>query len=283
MSIVFGMRHQVLTQSREQSPPCHGRGRSACKLCRRYHQPGPARPLCKEGWLKRLLLFASTFYVLLIYLQTDSPRRLGLSSSSRAMVPSLHSLSHSHSQSLSIQRQPEVTFVLVFGFPPEQYSSVASTFASADASPPERASDTTNWFKIGYRSTWDAQRALRRNGEVVDGLFMIGVVAVVRSLRPVALLPSTDLAAQDAEMDVSAPVPRPASGDLASPGLGRSQTFTTFGTPIALAPSHSAFRPPSAAPSGGAKPASTSPVFAAPETGQSGGWTSKISDAIFGW
>ncbi|KAH7105744.1 hypothetical protein BKA62DRAFT_826174 [Auriculariales sp. MPI-PUGE-AT-0066] len=197
----------------------------------------------------------------------DPPRRLGLASPNRNRTPS-----HNHSQSLSqrVTSPSEVTYVLVFGFPPEQYDVVASTFASADASAPERPPhDRANWFKIGYRNAWDAQRALRRNGEVVENVFMIGVVSV------------------EAEMDVAAPTSRSTGMDFASSALGRPQSATAFGKPLAIAPSSSAFRPQSAAPSSGAvaKPASTSSIFDQdkPANGAGNTWGNKISDMIFGW
>ena len=73
---------------------------------------------------------------------------------------------------------PQVRYVVVFGFPPEHAAQTATMFAaSADTTPPEH--EGGNWFRIGYRNYWDYERALRRNGEIVNGSFMIGVIPVV--------------------------------------------------------------------------------------------------------
>ena len=38
-----------------------------------------------------------------------------------------------------------------------------------------------NWFRITYVNPWDAARAVRRDGDVINGDMMIAVRLVVRS------------------------------------------------------------------------------------------------------
>ncbi|KAF8575203.1 hypothetical protein K439DRAFT_1398450 [Ramaria rubella] len=181
------------------------------------------------------------------------------------------------------QSQPQttsnniVTYLNVFGYPPDRYESVARLFQSlGDTTEPE-PNDTGMWFTIGFRLSWEAERALRRNGKVMDDAYMIGVARANSS-------------AADAPMDAPRPGAPAAPGsppvDSATPGpdslvpafgLPRSTTTSTLGMPLTLAPSTSAFKTPSAhlkpsppQPSQGGKIPESSTV-------------SKISDMIFGW
>ena len=69
-------------------------------------------------------------------------------------------------------------FVLVFGYPPEGYSTTAQYFQDlGDATDPEETG-VQNCFRIGYRNPTDALRAVRKNGEVL-GNWMVGAMWAV--------------------------------------------------------------------------------------------------------
>ncbi|EJD47932.1 hypothetical protein AURDEDRAFT_113210, partial [Auricularia subglabra TFB-10046 SS5] len=158
---------------------------------------------------------------------------------------------------------PQVRYVLVFGFPPEHAGQMATMFAaSADTTQPEH--EGGNWFRIGYRNHWDYERALRRNGEIVNNSFMIGVLPADGDADPHT---------PGAPRGLIAHTP---STPGTSGGIGRSQTFSSFGKPLTLAPSAAAYKP--AAPA--SAPQRSSVVI---DNKNDAGWGSKISDMIFGW
>jgi nuclear pore complex protein Nup53 len=65
--------------------------------------------------------------------------------------------------------------VIVFGYPPDKYSVTAEYFRSlGDATEPDPNADVTNCFRIGYRDPSAAMRAVRKNGEILGGSWMIG-------------------------------------------------------------------------------------------------------------
>lgn len=55
-----------------------------------------------------------------------------------------------------------------------------------DTTDPE-PSENGMWFTIGFRQSWEAERALRRNGKIMDDTFMIGVARSVSGLDPEVL------------------------------------------------------------------------------------------------
>ncbi|KAJ7698129.1 hypothetical protein B0H17DRAFT_1051210 [Mycena rosella] len=180
-------------------------------------------------------------------------------------------------------------YIVVFGYPPDKYSATAAHFAALGAaSAPDPHVDIVNAFRIGYRDPADALRAVRKNGDVLGGSWMVGAKwadpaqaeallsqPVMRHSSPAPLL--------DAD-SMSVDSPSPAPGPAHSYGGGSP----TLGTPITLAPSASAFRranPASAPP----KPAAAAPqagwggaVEAAPAAGGKG-VLGQVSDMIFGW
>ncbi|KAF8507969.1 hypothetical protein BU17DRAFT_56965 [Hysterangium stoloniferum] len=195
-------------------------------------------------------------------------------------------------QPVQTSQPSHVIYLNVFGYPLDRYESVAKSFKSfGDTTEPE-PSENGMWFTIGFRQAWEAERALRRNGKVMDDSYMIGVArAVSPTLFPLVRLQLT--AIQNGSMtDVPIEGPRPGGvpgsppqlADPATPAkdslvpafsLGRSST-NSVGTPVTLVPSAAAFKTPSARP----KP---SPQHT-PQTGVSEGSTlSKISDMVFGW
>lgn len=78
------------------------------------------------------------------------------------------------------QHQP--LYVVVFGYPADKYSVTVEYFKSlGDATDVEHSSEITNCFRIGYRDPGDAMRAVRKNGEVLGGSWMVGAKWAVRS------------------------------------------------------------------------------------------------------
>jgi len=65
--------------------------------------------------------------------------------------------------------------LIVFGYPPDKYESATKLFQSlGETSEPEPGPSGANFFKIGFKSQWDAARAVRKNGELVGGTWMVG-------------------------------------------------------------------------------------------------------------
>ncbi|KAG0148111.1 hypothetical protein CROQUDRAFT_655235 [Cronartium quercuum f. sp. fusiforme G11] len=105
-------------------------------------------------------------------------------SAHRTMVSSL-----SNHQSQSHQSQPDPTpetqtnsgyKVYVFGFVQSQQAFVLKHFTSIGEllHSPEPSVDGGNWVTITYKHNWAAQRAIRKNGEILGGVIMIGCKAV---------------------------------------------------------------------------------------------------------
>ena len=70
---------------------------------------------------------------------------------------------------------PQHTFVVVFGYPADKFSLTAEYFKSlGEATEPEKHLEITNCFRIGYADIGDAMRAVRKNGDVFAGSWMIG-------------------------------------------------------------------------------------------------------------
>ena len=67
-------------------------------------------------------------------------------------------------------------YVVVFGYPQDRYSVTVEYFKSlGDTTGPDLNTEIMNCFKIGYRDPGDAMRAVRKNGEVLGGSYMVGV------------------------------------------------------------------------------------------------------------
>jgi hypothetical protein len=69
--------------------------------------------------------------------------------------------------------------IIIFGFSPEFYSEIVELFKSiGETTLVEPPPSDRNWISISYRNSWEAARAVRRNGEVLalsGGNVMIGV------------------------------------------------------------------------------------------------------------
>lgn len=77
--------------------------------------------------------------------------------------------------------------MVVFGYPPDKFSVTADYFrslgsgrdATTEADPNV---EIANCFRIGYTNPVEAMRAVRKNGEVLGGSYMIGVKWAVSTL-----------------------------------------------------------------------------------------------------
>lgn len=73
-------------------------------------------------------------------------------------------------------------YLIVFGYPPDRYSATAEYFRSlGDTTEPDPNVEVTNCFRIGFHNPAEAMRAVRKNGEVLGGSWMIGVRWAVSS------------------------------------------------------------------------------------------------------
>lgn len=66
--------------------------------------------------------------------------------------------------------------MVVFGFPLERKGEAEEFFTSlGESTVAESNAEIINAFRIGYKKPTDALRAMRKNGEVLQGNWMIGV------------------------------------------------------------------------------------------------------------
>ncbi|KAG8746218.1 hypothetical protein FRC10_005734 [Ceratobasidium sp. 414] len=171
----------------------------------------------------------------------------------------------------------------VSGFYPDRAHGVLAQFvAIGDCAPPEMAPEGGNWFRIVYVNPWDAARAVRRDGDIINGDMMIAVRLVDPSQASLFgdALPHVPAAASSPpEFSPKSPVQTAPGG---FPALGRAAT---------LAPATSAFK--STAPAGAqSRPRATAAPGAdwgvknqgeAQEAQPQQGIIGKVSDLIFGW
>ena len=70
-------------------------------------------------------------------------------------------------------------YVIVFGYPPDKYTATLEYFKSlggeSETTDPTPHSQITNCFRLGFSNPGDALRAVRKNGEVIGGTWMVGV------------------------------------------------------------------------------------------------------------
>ncbi|KAF7299831.1 Nucleoporin nup40 [Mycena chlorophos] len=194
-------------------------------------------------------------------------------------------------------------YIIVFGYPADKYTLTVEYFKSlgdtvAEADP---HAEISNCFKIGYRDAADAMRAVRKNGEVLGGSWMVGAKWADPTAAEALLqqpLPGPGMryatpepASMNMNGNTSMSMSMAVDTPMGSPSPGG---FTPMvGTPIKLAPSSSVFR--RGAGGAGAKPAAApAPAGApqqvqlppAPAQGQGSptkGMLGQVSDMIFGW
>lgn len=84
---------------------------------------------------------------------------------------------------LSVSTLAEIHYVIVFGYPPDKYSVTAEYFKSiGDTTEPDPNTQITNCFRIGYRDFGEGMRAVKRNGEILSGSYMVGAKWAVSSI-----------------------------------------------------------------------------------------------------
>lgn len=77
----------------------------------------------------------------------------------------------------------EPLYVIVFGYPPDKYSVAVEYFKQlGDTTDPDPNTEISNCFKIGFKNPAEAMWAVRKNGEIVGGSWMVGVKWAVRHL-----------------------------------------------------------------------------------------------------
>ena len=77
----------------------------------------------------------------------------------------------------------EPLYVIVFGYPPDKYSVAVEYFKQlGETTDPDLNTEISNCFKIGFKNPVEAMRAIRKNGEIVGGSWMVGVKWAVRQL-----------------------------------------------------------------------------------------------------
>ncbi|THH02650.1 hypothetical protein EW026_g215 [Hermanssonia centrifuga] len=116
--------------------------------------------------------------------------------------------------------------VVVFGYPPDKYSVTAEYFRSlGDSTEPDQNTEIMNCFRIGYTNPGEAMRAVRKNGEVLGGAWMIGVKWADPAQAEAALGSSL----------IRSPFPLSSPPDVSSPGpdISVSDSSPTRGFPSA--------------------------------------------------
>ncbi|KAH9935889.1 uncharacterized protein BXZ73DRAFT_89385 [Epithele typhae] len=191
--------------------------------------------------------------------------------------------------------------IVVFGYPQDKYSVTVEYFRSlGECTDVEQSAEVLNCFRIGYYNAASALRAIRKNGEILGGSWMVGAKwadaaqaeALIGSQLVRGSLSSPDFGASSPEHGTPSPGPSvsfaPSNSRMSVDDfdMHSAPSTPTVGTPIKLAPSTSAFRRPGAgAPA--AIPAPTALLPAVPPGGAqmspSKGMLGQVSDLIFGW
>ncbi|KAG6810475.1 hypothetical protein H0H92_011710 [Tricholoma furcatifolium] len=245
----------------------------------------------------------------------DIPNEMGFTSSSHFHTSSRNSADdvplfarRTPRPMASPTQQPaqQAIYIIVFGYPPEKYSSAVEFFQSLGASTdPEPNPEIQNCFCIGFSDAGDALRAVRKNGEILGGSWMVGVKWADQGQADAVL-------GQIQTAPTSIPLPESSSSnamavDEPSPTTVQKNTPSSlkggiFNTPTKLAPASAAFRKNN--PSSVATPTRgwgvANPVFSAqpqpqpqqqqqqsleaPRTSSPNkGMLGQVSDLIFGW
>jgi len=219
-------------------------------------------------------------------IRVESPGRFQLR---HATVSSSSNTPH-RVQATSITQLPHILYIVVFGYPPDKYTITVEYFKSmGETTDADQNTEIVNCFRIGYKDPGDAMRAVRKNGEVLGGSWMVGAKwadpAQAEALlgRPLlrGMTSSTPLSDHNQVQH-----PNNVGEDISSPQTHANST-PTVGTPIRLASSASAFRKN--------RPTDKAPVFhagaglsqsttsAAGEHSSNKGMFGQVSDLIFGW
>jgi len=180
-------------------------------------------------------------------------------------------------------QQSQTYYVIVFGYPPDKYSLTVEYFQGiGEATHAERHTELVNCFRIGYKDPAEAIRAVRRNGEVLSGSWMIGV-KWEDPLQADAL--GLSMAGRTPKTPEFGATPSPNGMSVDTSPL--HDPHSSIGTPIKLAPPMSAFR------QGGSQPSPrkpSTPQFKMPAPAAPGhaatpskSMIGQVSDLLFGW
>ncbi|KAE9406204.1 hypothetical protein BT96DRAFT_954930 [Gymnopus androsaceus JB14] len=176
-------------------------------------------------------------------------------------------------------------YVIVFGYPGDKYSVTVDYFKSlGDSTDADPNTEIVNCFRIGYHDPGDAMRAVRKNGEILGGTWMVGA-KWADPAQAEALLgqpihrPTVSVASLPREDPGNAMVVDEPSSASAVPMVG---------TPIKLAPSASAFRKSGVSTPKPLTPQPKAAPVAFPAASGAGpspnkGLVGQMSDLIFGW
>jgi hypothetical protein len=173
-----------------------------------------------------------------------------------------------------------ISYIVVFGYPPDKYSLTVEYFKSLSAATePEPNTEIINCFRIGFRDPGEAMRAVRRNGEVLGGTWMIGVKWADSTATAADLgssMRAPDFTKSTAQSQVYHQSTAMAVDSIPQGGA--------VGTPIKLAPPTAAFRrgqpPTTASPAHKITPIQ---AMAPPGSSPTKGMLGQVSDLFFGW
>ena len=122
-----------------------------------------------------------------VYLDTP-PRRKSVTFNTKARVsyyrPASPQAPPTPKPSSSAANSNNELYVIVFGYPADKYSVTAEYFkALGDSTDADQNNEIMNCFRIGYSNPTDALRAVRKNGEVIGGHWMVGAKWAVRTTK----------------------------------------------------------------------------------------------------
>ncbi|KAF9458873.1 hypothetical protein BDZ94DRAFT_1172768 [Collybia nuda] len=205
-----------------------------------------------------------------------------------------------HTRAPSIPQPSQLLYIVVFGYPADKFSITVEYFRSlGECTEADQNLDVLNCFRIGYTDPGDALRAVRKNGEVLGGSWMIGAKWADPAQAEAMLgQPVFRNGVIGHLTDPNSPSNAMAVDENLSPMNSTSNT-PTVGTPIKLAPAASAFRrtgvvekPTTPQPQRGwgpSMPGVSAPSFPSTTTtttatsSQNKGMLGQMSDLIFGW
>ncbi|KAG1887785.1 hypothetical protein F4604DRAFT_2038335, partial [Suillus subluteus] len=187
-------------------------------------------------------------------------------------------LNTSQSQTRTQSSTPnQPTYIIVFGYPPDKYSLTVEYFRSLGASTePEPNSEIVNAFRIGFRDPGEAMRAVRRNGEVLGGTWMVGVKWADSAQDPRGPDFTTSTSPPRVQIQTSQVQAHADGNAMAVDGAA------TVGTPIRLAPSVAAFRKAPVPVLQKSAHAVHVPVVNAQDS-PARGMLGQVGDLLFGW
>ncbi|KAJ7595251.1 hypothetical protein C8J56DRAFT_921935 [Mycena floridula] len=186
--------------------------------------------------------------------------------------------------------QSQIVWIIVFGYPADKYTLTVEYFKSfGETTEAEANLEITNCFRLGYKDAGEAMRAVRKNGEILGGSWMVGVKWADPVQVDAMLGQSRVLEAPPSAMAVD----EPHSPFHTNSNAGAFHSTPSVGTPIKLAPSASAFRksgastpvtqPPRPLAGWSGTPSTPGAAPVQPQVSPTKGVIGQVSDMIFGW